>query len=107
MVWCAAAGVITGKQLPRGYYLDPQAGATRAEAAKVLVQADSLADGEIDPYLLDDLIQEGAEAEAQALAGEAEADEQATTEADSPDAPDPATFSPAEANAEESALLAA
>ena len=85
MVWCAAAGVITGKQLPGGYFLDPQAGATRAEAAKVLVQADRLAKQEIDPYSLDELIEEGAEAEAFALAeGATETEQAAAGSADQP-----------------------
>ncbi len=50
MVWCAAAGVITGKDTEKGLFLDPQAGATRAQAAKVFVQLDKLADGEAYPY---------------------------------------------------------
>ena len=76
MVWCAAAGVITGKELPGGYFLDPQAGATRAEAAKVFTRVDALVKGEIDPYSLDDLIEEGAVEEAQALADGAEVSEE-------------------------------
>lgn len=37
IVWCAAAGVVTGKDTPEGLRLDPQQGATRAQAAKVFV----------------------------------------------------------------------
>ncbi len=50
MVWCAAAGVISGKDTDQGLRLDPQVGATRAQAAKVFVQLDKLADGETYPY---------------------------------------------------------
>ncbi len=50
MVWCAAAGVITGKQTDQGLRLDAAWGATRAQAAKVFVQLDKLASGELYPY---------------------------------------------------------
>ena len=45
MVWCAARGVVTGKETAGGLYLAPQEGATRAQAAKVFVQALAVTDG--------------------------------------------------------------
>lgn len=46
MVWCAAAGVVTGKDTPEGLRLDPQQGATRAQAAKVFVVTRAVTRGE-------------------------------------------------------------
>ncbi len=49
-VWCAAAGVMTGKETAEGTLrLDPQQGATRAQAAKMFVRAALIAAGE-QPY---------------------------------------------------------
>lgn len=54
MVWCAAAGIITGKvESYTIYYLAPQETATRAQAAKILVQLTKIANREIAPYSLD------------------------------------------------------
>ena len=50
LVWCAAAGVITGKDTDEGLRLDAGWGATRAQAAKVFVQLDKLVSGELYPY---------------------------------------------------------
>jgi uncharacterized repeat protein (TIGR02543 family) len=63
MVWCASAQIINGKELGGGVLLlDPEAGATRAQAAKVLVQLSSIASGAVDAQAL------YAESEAQAQA---------------------------------------
>ena len=49
-VWCAAAGVMTGKETAEGTLrLDPWQGATRAQAAKMFARAALIADGE-QPY---------------------------------------------------------
>ena len=52
-VWCAAANVVNGKEVTEGdamfYRLDPQWGATRAQAAKVFVTLDNLYGGQA-PY---------------------------------------------------------
>ena len=52
-VWCAAANVLGGKEVTEGdamfYRLDPQWGATRAQAAKVFVTLDNLYGGQA-PY---------------------------------------------------------
>ena len=50
LVWCAAAEVITGKDTPEGLRLDPQEGATRAQAAKVFVRVQAIAAGTGQPY---------------------------------------------------------
>ena len=50
-VWCAAAGVMTGKETAEGTLrLDPGQGATRAQAAKMLVRAYRILWREVDPY---------------------------------------------------------
>ncbi len=46
MVWCAAAGILTGKDTSEGLRLDPAWGTTRAQAAKVFVVAHDLPQGE-------------------------------------------------------------
>ena len=74
MVWCAAAGVITGKEMGGACYLAPQETATRAQAAKILVQIAKMAGGEISPYGLD----EGDAGEADALYEDAAAVEEPT-----------------------------
>ena len=50
MIWCSAAGVITGVQGGAKPMLAPQDGATRAMAAKIFVQAMNLASGQLTPY---------------------------------------------------------
>ena len=50
MIWCSAAGVITGVQGGAKPMLAPQDGATRAMAAKIFVQAMNLASGQLAPY---------------------------------------------------------
>ena len=50
MVWCAAAGVITGKEVGGSLYLAPQETATRGQAAKIFVQLAKMAGGEMAPY---------------------------------------------------------
>ena len=50
MVWCSAAGVITGVQGGSKPMLCPQDGATRAMAAKIFVQTKKLASKSITPY---------------------------------------------------------
>ncbi len=50
MVWCAAAGIITGSNEPDGAHLNPDKTANRAQAAKIFVQLQKLACGEISPY---------------------------------------------------------
>ena len=50
MVWCSAAGVITGVQGGSKPLLCPQDGATRAMAAKIFVQTKKLASKSIAPY---------------------------------------------------------
>ena len=50
MIWCSAAGVITGVQGGAKPMLAPQDGATRAMAAKIFVQAMNLASGQLVPY---------------------------------------------------------
>ena len=49
-VWCAAAGVMTGKDTGGAPLLDPQATASRAEAAKMFVRLAVLASGSEEPY---------------------------------------------------------
>ena len=50
-VWCAAADVMSGKDTAEGVKrLDPQQGATRAQAAKIFVRVYSLATGQLEPY---------------------------------------------------------
>lgn len=49
--WCAAAYVITGKEVREGgYRLDPHEGTTRAQAAKIIVRLGMIVFGEADPY---------------------------------------------------------
>ncbi len=60
LVWCAAAGVLEGKDTPAGRRIDPQEGATRAQAAKVFVEIDKITTGEREPYAAPD---EGADAD--------------------------------------------
>ena len=50
LTWCAAAGVIAGKETAEGLLLAPQEGATRAQAAKVLVRVYAIAVGGEQPY---------------------------------------------------------
>ncbi len=54
MKWCAAAEIITGKNVEEGgkqvKRLDPQANATRAQAAKIFVMTYRLIDGSTEPY---------------------------------------------------------
>ncbi len=50
MVWCAAAGIITGSVEADGSHLNPGNTANRAQAAKIFVQLQKLACGEIAPY---------------------------------------------------------
>ncbi len=50
MIWCSAAGVITGVQGGAKPMLAPQDGATRAMAAKIFAQAMNLASGQLVPY---------------------------------------------------------
>ena len=50
MVWCAAAGVLTGVDTDAGKLLDPQASTTRAQAAKIFVQTFSIVTGQVEPY---------------------------------------------------------
>ena len=54
MVWCAAAGIITGSNESDGAHLNPDSTANRAQAAKIFVQLQKLACGEIAPYTGDD-----------------------------------------------------
>ena len=71
MIWCSAAGVITGVQGGAKPMLAPQDGATRAMAAKIFVQAMNLASGQLTPYSEEEpeVAEQPAEAPA-AVAGE-------------------------------------
>ena len=71
MIWCSAAGVITGVQGGAKPMLAPQDGATRAMAAKIFVQAMNLASGQLAPYSEEEpeVAEQPAEAPA-AVAGE-------------------------------------
>ena len=74
-VWCAAAGVVTGKETAEGTYrLDPRQAATRAQAAKVFVRLQALCSGREQPYLAGQ-----ADGGAAAQAGAQAADESAAT----------------------------
>ncbi len=85
-VWCAAAGIMTGKETAEGTLrLDPQQGTTRAQAAKMLVRAYRILWREVDPYAwMEGLVEEqDGEQNAQAdetQAGEEQAGENATFE---------------------------
>ena len=89
-VWCAAAGVMTGKETAEGTLrLDPGQGATRAQAAKMLVRAYRILWREVDPYAGDQ------EAQASAQAADAQAAQAAgAVQAEAPEAPtfDDVTF---------------
>ncbi len=66
-VWCAAAGIMTGKETAEGTLrLDPGQGATRAQAAKMLVRAYRILWREVDPYAGTAAGQGDGEAEVQA-----------------------------------------
>ncbi len=86
LVWCAAAGAITGKDTSQGLRLDPQDGTTRAQAAKVLVRINALTTGKEQPYVpaeQDAAAQaevQGASTEALATAEDASFDEAVTFE---------------------------
>ncbi len=84
MVWCAAWGVLTGKDTPEGLRLDAFQPTQRAQAAKVFVVARAVAAGEASPVVTADAAQQAggaaggaefADAQGEAASGEATFDE--------------------------------